>query len=327
MTEPFRDYTSFSKKALAGETLTKEEAFSILKSPDETLPLLLDAAFEVRQKYHGKRVKVCMLMNIQSGLCPEDCNYCSQSSVSSAEIEKYPLLTKERILANAAQAHQAGAKRFCMVASGRGPTDKEIQLLSDVTKEIRSLYPLEICCSLGIMDERKAERLKEAGVGWVNHNLNTSERYYSSICTTHTYADRVRTVENVEKAGLSTCSGGILGMGEKPEDIVELAFKVREMDIDSIPINFLHPIEGTPLSQTDYLTPEMALKILCLFRFLNPEKEIRVAGGRERTLKDKQGLALYAANSIFIEGYLTTPGQKAEEAYTLIESMGFEIEK
>ena len=172
----------------------------------------------------------------------------------------------------------------------------------------------------------KARRLKAAGVGWINHNLNTSRRFYPQICTTHTYDDRVETVRSVREAGLMTCSGGILGMGETDEDIVELAFTVRELRIDSIPINFLHSIPGTPLQNVHELTPGKGLKALCLFRLLNPKAEIRAAGGREVNLRSMQAMALYAANSIFVEGYLTTPGQQAAEAQRMIEDMGFEIE-
>ncbi|NQV32974.1 MAG: radical SAM protein, partial [Phycisphaeraceae bacterium] len=172
----------------------------------------------------------------------------------------------------------------------------------------------------------QACKLKAAGVGWVNHNLNTSERFYPEICTSHTYRDRVKTLKNVRKAGLHTCSGGIVGMGETDEDIVSLAMAIRALEIDSIPINFLHPIAGTPLEDKPGITPERGLKVLCLFRFLNPTSEIRAAGGREFNLKEKQGWVLYPANSIFISGYLTTDGQSAGDARKMIEAMGFEVE-
>ena len=163
-------------------------------------------------------------------------------------------------------------------------------------------------------------------MGWVNHNLNTSERFYPEICSTHTYQDRVETVKNVRKAGLLTCSGGIVGMGESDEDILDLAYACRELQMDSIPVNFLHPIKGTPLEASHFLTPMKCLKVLCVFRLLNPASEIRAAGGREVNLRSVQALALYAANSIFIEGYLTTPGQQAEDARRMVEDMGFEVE-
>ena len=235
-------------------------------------------------------------------------------------------MSKEQLVEGAHRAFQAGATRYCMVTSGRGPADEDITHFCEVTREIKQSLPLEICVCLGIMSEAQARRLKEAGVGWVNHNLNTSERFYGEICSTHTYQDRVETVKNVRKAGLMTCSGGIVGMGETDEDILDLAYACRELGMDSIPINFLHPIKGTPMEAFKFLTPMKCLKVLCLFRLLNPTSEIRAAGGREVNLRSVQALALYAANSIFVEGYLTTHGQQAEEAKRMIEDMGFEVE-
>ena len=320
------DWPSIIQRSLSGQAITREEGRAILMLPDEAVTEALQAAFEVRKVHFGKRVKICVLQNARSGLCPEDCHYCSQSSVSDANIDKYPLMSKEQLIDGARRAQDAKAKRYCMVASGRGPTDEEIEHFCEVTREIRQLYPLEICVCVGILSEEQAKRLKAAGVGWVNHNLNTSERYYSEICTTHTYQDRVNTVKNVRRAGLMTCSGGIIGMGETDEDILDMAFAVRELKMDSIPINFLHPIKGTPMQDFTFLTPMKCLKVLCLFRFLNPTSEIRAAGGREVNLRTVQGLALYPANSIFVEGYLTTPGQQADEARRMIEELGFEIE-
>ncbi|MBI3997272.1 MAG: biotin synthase BioB [Candidatus Omnitrophica bacterium] len=315
------------EQSLKGEGITREEGRAILALPDERIPEALQAAFEVRKVHFGKRVKVCVLQNARSGLCAEDCHYCSQSSIATSKIDKYPLMSKEQLLDGAKRAFESGGTRYCMVTSGRGPLDEEIAYFCDVTRAIKKEYPLEICLCLGILSEPQARKLKEAGVGWVNHNLNTSERYYPEICATHTYHDRVETLKNVRKAGLLTCSGGIVGMGETDEDVLDLAFACRELRMDSIPVNFLHPIKGTPLEASSFLTPMKCLKILCLFRFVNPTSEIRAAGGREVNLRTVQALALYAANSIFVEGYLTTSGQKAEEARRMIEDMGFEVER
>jgi len=320
------DRSSIVQRSLAGEPLTREEGLAILTLPDDEVPGLLQAAFDVRKAHFGRRVKICVLQNARSGLCPEDCHYCSQSSVSEAEIDKYPLMAKETLLDGARRACEAGAKRYCMVTSGRGPSDEDIERFCEVARAIKRAFPLEICLSVGILSEAQARRLKEAGVGWVNHNLNTSERYYPEICTTHTYQDRIDTVRNVHRAGLLTCSGGIIGMGETDEDILDLAFTCRELRMDSIPVNFLHPIKGTPMEAFRFLTPMKCLKVLCFFRLLNPASEIRAAGGREVNLRSVQPLALYAANSIFVEGYLTTPGQQAVEAQRMIEEMGFEVE-
>ena len=321
-----RDWSDIVTRSLDGEGITREEGRELLALPDADVLGALWAAFEVRKARFGKRVKLCLLQNARSGLCPEDCRYCSQSSLSTAKIDKYPLMDKTLLVDGAKRAFEAGAQRYCMVTSGRGPTDEEIEHFCDVTRAIRQAFPLEICVCVGILTEPQARRLKEAGVGWVNHNLNTSERYYPEICGTHTYQDRVNTVKNVRAAGLMTCSGGIVGMGETDEDILDLAFAARQLRMDSIPVNFLHPIKGTPMEAFNFLTPMKCLKVLCLFRFLNPTSEIRAAGGREVNLRSLQGLALYPANSIFVEGYLTTPGQQVEEARRMVEDMGFEVE-
>jgi biotin synthase len=319
-------WPSLVERALRGECLTRDEARAVLQLPDDEVPALLQAAFEVRKAHFGKRVKICVLQNARSGLCPEDCHYCSQSSLSTAAIDRYPLMDRQLLLDGARRAFEAGAKRYCMVTSGRGPSEEEIEHFCEVARAIKQAFPLEICVCLGLLSEAQARKLKEAGVGWVNHNLNTSERFYPEICATHTYQDRVETVKNVRKAGLMTCSGGIVGMGESDDDILELAFACRELGMDSIPVNFLHPIKGTPMESHRFLTPLKCLKVLCLFRFLNPASEIRAAGGREVNLRSLQPLALYPANSIFVEGYLTTPGQQSHEAIRMIEDLGFEVE-
>ena len=320
------NYERLAEKSLEGLLLTQEEMASVLHAPDAALLSLLHAAFLVRKHYYGKRIQLHVLMNAKSGLCPEDCAYCSQSHVSKAQIEKYPLLPMERIVEGAKKAKEVGAYRYCIVTSGRGPTEQEVDEITGIVQGIKKAVDIRICCSLGLLTEGKARKLKEAGVERINHNLNTSRRFYPRICTTHTYDDRVETVKNVKKVGLSSCCGGIIGMGETDQDLIDFALALRELDVDSIPINFLHPIPGTPLADAHHLTPQRCLKALCLFRFLNPSKEIRVAGGRELNLRSMQALALYPANSIFVNGYLTTPGQKASEAHRMIEDMGFEIE-
>jgi biotin synthase len=315
-----------AEKSLQGKLLDRDEMKAVLNAPDEELPELLSAAFKVRHHYFGKRVQIHVLQNAKSGLCPEDCHYCSQSSVSEAPIDRYPFMSKEKLLESAKQAKAAGAVRFCIVNSGRGPTQKEIEQIAEVVREIKREVEINICCSLGLMEESKIQALKDAGVERINHNLNTSERHHPNICTTHTYQDRVGTVNNVKSVGLSSCCGGIMGMGETDDDIIDLALSLRKLDVDSIPLNFLHPIDGTPFAGIHTLTPQRCLKILCLFRFVNPEKELRVGGGRELNMRSLQPLSLYPANSLFVNGYLTTPGQEATETHRMIADLGFEIE-
>jgi biotin synthase len=321
------DFQQLADKALRGIIPEREELRAVLDARDEQLPELLSAAFKVRHHFYGKRVQIHVLQNAKSGLCPEDCHYCSQSSVSEAPIDRYPFMPKEKLVERAKQAKAAGAVRFCIVNSGRGPTNKEIDEIAEAVREIREQTGMNICCSLGLMNEEKIQRLKNVGVGRVNHNLNTSRAYHPKVVTTHTYDDRMATIENVKHAGVSTCSGGIIGMGESDDDIIDLALALRAMGIDSIPVNFLHSIPKTPFEDKKQLTPQKCLKTLCLFRFANPSKEIRVAGGREVNLRSLQPLSLYPANSLFVNGYLTTPGQEASDAHQMIADLGFELDQ
>ncbi|MCE2438559.1 MAG: biotin synthase BioB [Candidatus Latescibacteria bacterium] len=321
-----KDYTILERKALQNESLANQEMLAVLETPDEDLLLLVHAAYRVRHRFFGNSVRLHVLQNAKSGLCPEDCAYCSQSAVSTADIGKYPLLPREQILDGARKAKAGRALRYCIVTSGRGPTDREVDTVADIVREVKQTVDIDICCCMGLLDEAQARTLKAAGVDRVNHNLNTGARHHGNIVSTHTYSDRLNTLKAVKAAGLETCCGGIVGMGESRQDIVDLAVAVRELDIDSIPVNFLHPIDGTPLAGRKPMSPQDGLKVLCLFRFVNPNKEIRIAGGRELTLGSLQALALYPANSVFMEGYLTTGGQSTSETHRLIEDLGFEVE-
>ena len=320
------DYQDFAAKALRDETLTRSECQAVLDSPDERLLELLQAAFTVRSRYFGKTVRLQMLQNAKSGACMEDCHYCSQSAISTAPIERYNLLPQKQMIDGARQAAASKAQRYCIVISGRSPLDREIDEIAGAVRAIKQEIPIQICCSLGLMSEPQAKRLKAAGVDRVNHNLNTGEAFHASICTTHTFQDRLNTIQNARAAGLEICSGGIVGMGEKDEDLIDLAMALIDVKPDSIPLNTLHPATGTPLENCDNLTPLRCLKVLCLFRFLHPRTELRVAGGREHNLRSLQPLALYPADSIFVNNYLTTPGSPAPEVWGMIEDLGFKIE-
>jgi len=230
------------------------------------------------------------------------------------------------MLTGARRAAAAKAQRYCIVISGRSPLDRDIAEVASAVRSIKQEVPIQICCSLGLLNEGQAKDLKAAGVDRINHNLNTSEAYHSEICTTHTFQDRLATIRHARTAGLEICSGGIVGMGERDEDLIDLALALREVKPDSIPLNMLHPASGTPMEHCTPLTPQRCLKALCLFRFLHPRTEIRIAGGREHNLRSLQPLALYPADSVFVNGYLTTPGQPAAEVWRMIEDLGFEIQ-
>ncbi|OME77537.1 biotin synthase BioB [Paenibacillus pabuli] len=320
------EWSSLAKRSLNGECLSIEEGLAVLEANDDEVLPLMHAAFQVRQYFYGKKVKLNMIINAKSGFCPEDCGYCSQSIVSTAPIQKYSLLDKETLLAGAHEAMARKAGTYCIVASGKGPTNKELDQVVEAVKEIRETMPLKICACLGILKDGQAERLAEAGVHRYNHNLNTSKANYPSITTTHTYDQRIETVEKVKAYGMSPCSGVIIGMGESNQEIVEMALALRKLDADSIPINFLIAIPGTPLEGAGRTPAMKALKVLALFRLICPSKEIRVAGGREINLRTLQPLSLYAANSLFVGDYLTTAGQEISNDHQMIEDLGFEIE-
>jgi len=320
-------WEGLADKALAGVELSRGEALSVLACDDEQLLPLLQAAFRVRRAHFGRKVKLNMLVNAKSGICPEDCGYCSQSIVSTAPVPKYQLLSRDVLIEGAREAWARKAGTYCIVASGRRPSRRELGEVTAAVRQIKEELPLKICACLGLLSDEDALALREAGVDRYNHNLNTSRDHHGRITTTHTYDDRVATVEAVKRAGISPCSGFIAGMGERDEQLVDVAFALRELDADSIPVNFLNAIPGTPLEGTWELDPRRCLKILALLRLVCPSKEIRVAGGREVNLGWLQPLALYPANAIFIGDYLTTPGQAAESDYRMIADLGFEIEE
>jgi biotin synthase len=321
------DWHALADRALAGERLSTDEALAVLRAPDEELLGLLDAAFRVRRQHFGLLVKLNMIVNAKSGICPEDCGYCSQSILSTAEIPKYSMLRSDVLVEGAREAWARKARTYCIVASGRGPSARELREVTDAVRRIKEEIPMKICACLGLLTREQAHDLAEAGVDRYNHNLNTAAGHHARITTTHTYGDRVATITAVKDAGISPCAGFIAGMGETEEQIVDIAFALRELEADSIPVNFLNAIDGTPLEDRDELDPRRCLKILALMRLVCPSKEIRVAGGREVNLRSLQPLAMYAANSIFVGDYLTTEGQAAHADWAMLEDLGFEIEE
>jgi biotin synthase len=315
------------EKGLRREPPTREEALAVLATSDEELLDVVAAAGRVRRKWFGRRVKLNYLVNLKSGLCPEDCSYCSQRLGSTAEILKYTWLKPEEASKAAAAGVAGGAKRVCLVASGRGPTDRDIDRVSQTIEAIKGESEgVEVCACLGLLSQGQGERLKAAGADAYNHNLNTSEGTYGDITTTHTYADRVDTVRHAQAAGLSACSGLIAGMGESDADLVDVVFSLRALDPDSVPVNFLIPFEGTPLAKEWNLTPQRCLRILAMVRFVCPDVEVRLAGGREVHLRSMQPLALHLVNSIFLGDYLTSEGQEGKADLEMIADAGFVVE-
>jgi biotin synthase len=320
------NWQSLADQALAGEVISRDAARAVLTAPDDVLLDQLAAAYRVRRATWGNRVRLHFLLNAQSGLCPEDCGYCSQSKISAAEIEKYPMLAQERILEAADRAAALKAGTLCMVISGRTPGETVFGKVLDAVRAVREKHDLKICACLGLLNEEQVLRLKDAGVETVNHNLNTSANYTPEVVSTHSFEDRVNTVQAVKSAGMKTCSGGILGMGESDDDVIDLAMSLRELDVKSVPVNFLIPVPGTEFAGMNTLDPRRCLRILTLYRLLLPTQEIRISGGREVHLRSMQVMGLYPANSIFVGDYLTTQGQTARDDLRMIEDAGFVLE-
>jgi biotin synthase len=322
----FNRWLSLAEQQLAGGTLTREDARAILGAPDAEVMDLVAAGGRLRRAHFGNWVKVNYLVNLKSGLCPEDCHYCSQRLGSEADVLKYRWLSQEDALEQAKAGIEGGASRICMVASGRGPSAGDVERVAQMVDELKAEHPhIEVCACLGILRDGQADQLKAAGVDAYNHNLNTSESRYSEICTTHTYQDRVGTVEKAKQAGLSPCSGLIVGMGESDDEVIDALFALRALESESIPVNFLMPFDGTPLGGTRLLTPLRCLRILALARFTCPDREIRMAGGREMHLRSLQSQALHLANSLFLGDYLTSEGQAAQADLEMIADAGFRV--
>jgi len=319
-------WNRIASRILDGGSIQRDEANAVLSSPDEELMDLLAAAYRVRRDAFGNRVRLHFLVNAKSGHCEEDCHYCSQSRVADTNIDEYDMMDTDTLLDGAREAAENDACTYCIVASGREPRPGELDQVCDAVQEIKSQYDLNVCACLGLLSEKDAQQLSDAGVDRVNHNLNTSQDHYPDICSTHTFEDRIDTLKNVRNAGIELCSGVLLGMGESEHDRVDVAMELSDIDVKSLPVNFLNPIEGTPLEGTWELNPRKCLKILCMYRFTNPDTEIRIAGGREIQLRSLQPLALYPANSMFVGDYLTTSGQEENEDIKMIKDMGFEVE-
>ncbi|GAB2685953.1 biotin synthase BioB [Saccharopolyspora gloriosae] len=321
--------TTFDQLAddvLAGSPVTTDDALAVLRATDDELMSVVAAAGRLRRAHFGNAVKVNYLVDLKSGLCQENCGYCSQAVGSAAPILKYSWLSQDAALEQAGAGLNGGASRVCMVASGRGPSTRDIDKVAEMAGALKQRHPdVEICACLGLLQDDQAERLKAAGVDAYNHNINTAESHHHTIVQTHTYADRVDTVGKAKAAGLSPCSGLIAGLGESDEQLVEALFALRELGSDSIPVNFLLPFDGTPFENTWELTPARCLLILAMARFVCPDKEIRIAGGREVHLRSLQSIALHVANSIFLGDYLTSEGQAAEADLEMIRDGGFVV--
>ena len=313
---------SIEKKVLGGGKISREEALFIASLSGQDILDLFASASRIREHFRGNTVDLCAIINAKSGACSEDCAYCAQSAKSTAEIKTFPLVDKERVLGKAREAKEGGAKRFCIVTSGKKTSVTDLEKIAEMVCAVRKLGLLP-CATLGLLSGEDLLQLKEAGLERYHNNLETSERFFPEICTTHTYQDKLVTIREVKSTGLSLCSGGIFGLGETWDDRVAMAFALREIDPDSVPVNFLTPVKGTRLGLNKILDPFDALKIISLYRFILPDKEIRVCGGRLQTLGELHAFIFPAgADGLLTGNYLTTLGRNFEDDLKLIKQYG-----
>lgn len=320
-----KDWPTLSRKILEGKCISRSDALSILGSSNDDILAILDAAFGLRRHYFGCGVRLHVIQNARRGGCSENCAFCGQSRTAAKPAESHSLLSADAILEGARVAYRMKAVRNCIVTSGRQASARDIETICEAARKIKAEMPIALCVSLGFLTREHALRLKAAGIDRYNHNLETSAHFFPRICTTHAYADRLATAQIAKRAGLELCCGGLIGMGETFADRVELAFALRKLKPDSIPVNFFDPRPGTKMEHKLRPTALDCLRTLAMFRLVNPDAEIRAAGGREACLGSLQAFALFAANSIFTNGYLTTPGQGYEADLALIKSAGFHV--
>ena len=294
--------------------------------PSDAVADLLTLADNVRQQYCGNGIAVEVLYNAKKGGCSEDCNFCSQSARYASDVDAEPLSTVEGFLEAARDAHLRGASEFCIVVAVRGPSSKLLQRVCEAVRQIKAELPLTVAVSLGILREDQLALLLEAGVDKVNHNLETSERYFSSVCTTHSYAERWATCELVKKHGLELCCGGIVGMGETIADRIDFLCALQALEPQEVPINFLNPRPGTPFSDRSLVEPIEALRFVAMARLALPRALVRFAGGREVTLQGLQDLGMHSgASGIVLGNYLTTEGRGDTDDFAMLERLGFEV--
>ena len=311
----------------ADPQLSREDALAILNTPDESLEELISFAETFRRKYKGNHVSIHILTNARSGNCSQDCAYCAQSCRSKADIDKYKWVADEKLYEDNDFVNEHHLSRHCIGLSGMKFTDAEIEVLAEKIRKMKA-DGTHLCCSIGFLTEHQAKVLKEAGLDRINHNLNSSRNYYPNICSTHTFDQRVANIRMLQDLGYEICSGGIIGMGESREDVVDMLMELREIQPEALPINFLLPIPGTPLEHADMsvLSTAYCMKVLCLARLLVPKADIRCAAGREVYFKGEENMLLRVVDSIFASGYLTAGGQGIRDTIQAIEAAGFTYE-
>ena len=321
-----REIRKTGDKVLEGKDLRMKDVLPLLGTKGPDVLDLAAVANRVREEFNGNKIDLCSLLSVKSGKCSEDCAFCAQSGHYKTEAPVYPLMDIERIVEEAKEAQVRGTGRFCLITSGREVSDKEFETILAALDRIRRETTLDLDCSLGTLSKERAESLRKVGVTRYNHNVETAESHFFRICSTHSFKDRVRTVEVLKEQGFSVCCGGIIGLGESSQQRLELAFSLKQLEIDCIPFNILNPRPGTPLENSEPIPPMEVIKTISLFRLVLPKGTIKIAGGREANLRDLQSLALLAgANGLIVGNYLTTPGRNAEDDLTMVRDLGFKL--
>ena len=321
-----KEIQKIGDKVLEGGSVNTKEIYPLLETKGPDIIELAAVANRVREEFNGNEIDLCSLLNAKSGRCPEDCGFCAQSAHYKTEALVYPMMDTNRIVEEAKKAQRKGTGRFCLITSGRELNDEEFETILNALDRIRRETTLDLDCSLGTLSKERAESLKKVGVTRYNHNVETAESHFPQICSTHSFRDRVKTIEVLKEQGFSICCGGIIGLGESPPQRLELAFSLRQLGIDCIPFNILNPRPGTPLEHSESIPPMEIIKTISLFRLVLPKGTIKIAGGREANLRDLQSLALLAgANGLIVGNYLTTPGRNAEDDFRMIKDLGFKL--
>lgn len=331
MAKTVNDWLTFleeiEKQVLTEEPLTFNQALTLTKLPDKFVNQLCNVAVNVRQHFNADNVDLCSIINARSGRCPEDCKFCAQSSHYKTKIKVYPMKTVKEILTAAKQAEQKGAKRFCIVTSGPALSEKDFHTALQAIQKIKETTSLKRCASLGQLTRDRAQKLKQAGLNRYHHNIETAPTFFRSICTTHSFADKLKTVSHLKAAGIETCVGGILNLGETPRQRIEFAFALKKINPVSVPINFLNPRPGTPLANRPLMLPLEAAKYLAIFRLILPRSYIRLAGGRVETFASQPALPFLAgANALLIGNLLTTKGPAVEQDLKLLQELKFNVQ-
>lgn len=311
---------TLKEKVFAHENITKEEALALYEEPLEEL---CSAADKIREHYCKNGFDICTIINGKSGRCSENCKYCAQSAFYHTETEEYPLLDTEEIVRQAKYNAQRGVLRYSIVTSGRCLNDAEVDRMCESIRAIKENADIEVCVSFGLLNEEQFRKVKEAGATRVHNNLETSRNYFSNVCTTHTFDDKVTAIKAARAAGLNVCSGGIMGLGETPKDRIDMALTLRELGIKSVPVNMLNPIPGTPYEKNKRLTVDDMRRIVAVYRFLLPEASIRLAGGRGLMEDKGEGCFRSGANAAISGDMLTTSGYTIETDMEMLDKLGY----